>query len=61
MNGSSVHKLRASAEQCRRLAESAADPDVARVLSEMAGDIDTAIPILEEHMDRAVAAQSAAN
>ena len=61
MNGSSVHKLRDCAERCRRLSDYAADPDVARVLSQMAGDIDTAIPILEEHMDRAAASHSVRN
>jgi hypothetical protein len=54
VDASSVQKLRVNADRCRRLAESATDAEVARVLREMASDIEQAIPILEQHEKRSV-------
>ena len=43
-----IARLHANAERCRSLASNATDPSVREALTEIARDIEMAIPILEE-------------
>jgi hypothetical protein len=47
-----ITKLRESADRCRRLAAAASDPNVAKILREIADEMEAAIPILEENAFR---------
>lgn len=47
-----VEKLRASAIRCRELEKTATDRDAARALAEVAEEIETTLPILEESLTR---------
>ena len=45
-----LNRLRENAQNCRRLADRASDPEAVHALGQMAADIDAAIPILEDRI-----------
>ena len=49
MDSEVIVKLRAKAERCRELAARATDPEAAESLLQLAGEIEAAIPMLEDN------------
>jgi len=49
MDSEIIVKLRAKAERCRALAAKATDPEAADSLLQLAGEIEAAIPVLEDN------------
>lgn len=47
-----IDRLKANAARCRELADSASDPEAMQTLLEIAGDIESAVPILEQDAHR---------
>ena len=47
-----IETLRANAERCKSLADSASDPEARKALLQIAADIEAAIPILAEDVQR---------
>lgn len=49
-NKDEVARLKANAERCRALSETASDPEVSEALLQIASDIDAAIEVLQENV-----------
>jgi hypothetical protein len=49
-NNDEVARLKANAERCRALSETASDPEVSEALLQIARDIDAAIEVLQENV-----------